>query len=241
MNLQYLLLELKRTVRNPRFLMFAVGFPVVYFLLFSTLIAKGEHADQIVPALMVGMAGFGAVSSSVSTGTRIALERGSGWQRQLRLTPLSGFSYLSAKVLTGMLVSAVPLLLVYLMGALVKDVHLSAGTWVELFLVSWISVLPLAMIGVFLGQVVSPTSVQAVAPATLMLLSLLGGLWFQVDDPAWLLTVAKALPSYWLGEFGRTVAFGGDFAQRGVVVLVAWTVILGLAVMRRFRAATARV
>ena len=38
---------------------------------------------------MVGLAAFGTMSAMLSSGTRIAGERESGWNRQLRITPLS--------------------------------------------------------------------------------------------------------------------------------------------------------
>ncbi len=50
---------------------------------------------------MVGLASFGTMSAMLSCGARIAAERAVGWNRQLRITPLSPRAYFRVKVLTG--------------------------------------------------------------------------------------------------------------------------------------------
>ena len=49
---------------------------------------------------MVGLVSFGTMSAMLSCGARIAAERAVGWNRQLRITPLSPRAYFRAKVLT---------------------------------------------------------------------------------------------------------------------------------------------
>jgi hypothetical protein len=54
---------------------------------------------------MTGLLGFGAMVAVMGGGARIAAERTVGWNRQLRLTPLTPRSYLRTKVLTGYLMA----------------------------------------------------------------------------------------------------------------------------------------
>jgi ABC-2 type transport system permease protein len=131
MNATYLALEVKRVVRGARFMIFTVVFPVVIYLIDTTLFGShgGTYADglAIAPSLMVRMAAFGAMSAALFTGARVALERGSGWQRQLRLTPMSPTSYLFSKVTVSMLVALPTILLVSLVGVGVEHVaHVGA-------------------------------------------------------------------------------------------------------------------
>ena len=58
---------------------------------------------------MVGLAAFGTMNAMLSAGARIAGERAVGWNRQLRITPLSTRTYFRAKVLTGYLMAATTL------------------------------------------------------------------------------------------------------------------------------------
>jgi ABC-2 type transport system permease protein len=74
--------------------------------------------------------------------------------------------------------------------------------------------------------------VDAVQPLTVLVymgMSILGGLWFPVDQLSpFLRGVAKVLPSYWVGEVGRSVLGRQGIPGTGVLVLAAWTVGLGL-------------
>jgi ABC-2 type transport system permease protein len=59
-------------------------------------------------------------------------------------------------------------------------------------------------------------------------LSILGGLWFPVEAfPAFLQSVAKLTPSYWLADLGRSVLAGQGVPVDAVLVLAAWTLVLG--------------
>jgi ABC-2 type transport system permease protein len=88
MSFGYLLLEVRRTMRNTRFLIFSLVFPIMLFLLYVGISANGNK--EIIGILMVNMTAFGALSAALFAGARVAVERSLGWQRQLRLTPLSG-------------------------------------------------------------------------------------------------------------------------------------------------------
>ncbi|GDY31393.1 ABC transporter permease [Gandjariella thermophila] len=244
MNIKYLALETRRVIRAPRFLIFTVGFPVVFYLLFSNLYGnQGGAAEQAATRawIMAGMAAFGALTAAVSTGTRIATERGAGWQRQLRLTPLSGGAYLVTKALVGMLVSVGPLLLVCAVGA-ATGVRLDAAAWAQLVIGTWLGLLPFAVLGVLIGQLSTPDSVQPIGSATFMLLSIGGGLWFPPElMPTWLNRLAHVLPSFWYGGIGRDAVGHQGVTMQTVLVLGVWTVGLALVAARRYRADTARV
>jgi ABC-2 type transport system permease protein len=136
MNFTYARLEIRRTFRNTRFVIFAIAFPVLLFLLQVTVFAKANASDHaaVAAVLMVNMMAFGTVSGAMSVGARLAFERAAGWQRQLRLTPLSGPGYLGGKMISGMLVALPPLILVPLIAALFEGVHLGAGDWLHIVL-----------------------------------------------------------------------------------------------------------
>ena len=63
----YLALELRRAVRNRRYLIFAVGFPVVFYLLYTgVLLGKNAPADPAWNAFfMVSMAAYGMIGASL--------------------------------------------------------------------------------------------------------------------------------------------------------------------------------
>jgi len=101
----YVRYELLRTFRNRRFLILSFGFPLVLYFLIATPNRNESnlgHTGLSAPLyFMVGLAAFGTMNSVLGAGARIAAERSVGWNRQLRLTPLSPRAYFRAKVLTG--------------------------------------------------------------------------------------------------------------------------------------------
>ena len=87
----YLALEIRRAVRNRRYLVFAIGFPVVFYLLYTGVLHRRGRAptDPTWTAyFLVSMAAYGMIGASLSNAIPIAQERASGWTRQLRITPL---------------------------------------------------------------------------------------------------------------------------------------------------------
>ena len=102
--LTYTRFELRRTVRNRRFFILSLAFPVVlYFLIAGPNHDVNDFANTGISAplyYMVGLISFGTMSAILSSGARIATERGAGWNRQLRITPLTPRAYFRAKIVT---------------------------------------------------------------------------------------------------------------------------------------------
>ena len=204
--------------------------PLLLFLLYVNLYQGQDTGNgiSVVAYLMVSMASFGCIGAAINTGARIAIERQVGWNRQLRLTALPGSSYLVAKAVVSMLVTLPALLLVFLAGATIGDVHLSAGQWVGTGLAVWLGLIPFAVLGLVIGFAGTVDTVQPISMITYLGLSILGGLWFPVEAfPAFLQSVAKLTPSYWLADLGRSVLAGQGVPVDAVLVLAAWTLVLG--------------
>jgi len=242
MSFGYLLLEVRRATRNTRFLIFSVAFPVLLFLLYVSIFANGDK--EVIGVLMVNMTAFGALSGALFAGSRVALERSLGWQRQLRLTPLSGAGYLTAKGLTAMLLALPAVVLVPIMGAVAEGVSLDGAGWLRVTIGIWLAAIPFALIGLFIGQVGTPDSMQPIMSLTMMVMSLIGGIFIPIDSmPSWLMHIADVLPSYWLGQVGRGAVTTDMSVNLGkaVLVLAIWTAVLGVVVVRRYRRDSARV
>jgi ABC-2 type transport system permease protein len=242
MNLTYLRMEILRLMRNRRVLIFSVLMPAVLLLIFGRV----NRCDQLggvaaAAYIMVSMGLFGAMGSATGSGGSIAVERGLGWNRQLRLTPLRPGRYVLIKVILSLLMAVPPLIVTYVIGYFALDVRLSTMVWAQVFLGSWLSALPFAALGVLIGYVAKPDSVQQLSGLLYMLLAVFGGLWIPVEVmPHLMRVVANYTPAYWAGQVARSPLFHGTLDYRAVLVLLAWAVGLGLIALRRFRADTAR-
>jgi ABC-2 type transport system permease protein len=244
MAISYTRYELLRTFRNRRFFMFAWAFPLVlYYLIAGTTMNEKNLSGSGISAplyFMVGLAAFGAMNAMLSTGARIADERGSGWNRQLRLTPLRARSYLSAKVVTGYLVSISTLILLFVAGATL-GVSMPATRWLEMLGLMLVGLLPFAALGIFAGHLLTVDSMGPFIGGVSALLAFLGGTWFPLGNSGFLYEVARELPSYWLVQASHIGAGGSAWGSLGWGVILGWSVVLGALAARAYRRDTRRV
>ncbi|MGC9960590.1 MAG: ABC transporter permease [Acidimicrobiales bacterium] len=240
-SLTYLRLEIVRTFRNWRFLIFSLGFPLVLFL---TVAGSNRHAQLLgIPFplyYLAGMASWGTMVAVISGGARISVERSDGWTRQMRITPLSTNAYFGSKVLNGYLMAVLSIAVLYLAGFLL-GVRLSAGEWLTLTGLLLVGLIPFAVGGILLGHLVKPDSLGPAMGGGTSLLALLGGAWGPIFQKGILLKLTKGLPSYWLVQAGKTAVGGKLWPAEAWIVLAAWTLMLAVLAVRVYLRDTARV
>src|SRR3954452_25462576 len=183
MSLAYLRFELTRTLRNRRVLVFSLVFPIVLYLLIATP-NRNEHnlsGTGISAPLyfMIGLAAFGAMNAVLSSGARIAAERTAGWNRQLRITPLTTREYFRAKVATSYLLALSSLLTLYVAGAAL-GVSMPASNWIRMTGLIVVGLIPFAAMGILLGHLLTADSVGPAIGGTTALFAFLGGSWFPI-------------------------------------------------------------
>ncbi|HEY4022145.1 MAG TPA: ABC transporter permease [Pseudonocardiaceae bacterium] len=240
----YFALEARRALRNPRFLFFTVVFPVVLFLIEGGLFGSGlvPHTNITYTAyLMVSFGAYGGFMACLNTGARTAVERSQGWQRQLRLTPLTPRAYLVGKAAVAQVVALPPILLIALIGGLFDGVQTSAANWALIVVGTWLACIPFSVLGLLVGQIATAENMQVFTSGLMILLAFLGGILFPVTMfPNWLASIAKVLPSYWLADIGHGPLTGYDQLGTALIALAVWTVVLAVAVGRRYQRDSAR-
>jgi ABC-2 type transport system permease protein len=241
--LPYTRFELLRTLRNRRFFVLSLGFPVVlYFLVAGPQRSNQDLLGSGIPAplyYMVGMVAFGTMSAMLSSGARIATERAVGWTRQLRISPLSPRSYFRAKVLTAYLMALLSMVVLYICGASL-GVHLPAGEWLKMTALIMIGLAPFAALGILLGHLLTPDSIGPAMGGGVALLAFVGGTWFPLTTHNVLYSVAQFVPSYWLVQASHVALGGKAWDAKGWLVVIGWTVVLTALARRAYRRDTAR-
>lgn len=237
--------EVGRLLRSWKFLAITVGFPVIFYLLFLGDHTAGKVVDGTVPwrvYLMVAMCSFGALVAALNAGgTRLSMERASGWARQLRVTPIPAWSYVGTKIFASMLVVLPVIVLVEAVGAGFGDVRLSAAAWLGLTIILWATSLPFAVLGVFVGFLVATEAAFPVVTGLMFVLGYFGGLFNPVDNmPGPLQVVAHLLPSYHNDALGLAVLDGQALSLSHWLVLGGYVVVLGLAIVWKHRSEEAR-
>jgi ABC-2 type transport system permease protein len=238
--LTYTRYELLRGVRNARFFVFSLVFPLVLYFLVAGA-NRHQQLDGVSFPLyyMTGMAAWGTMAAVVAGGARIAAERALGWNRQLRVTPLSTWAYLQAKVVTGYTVALASIALLYAAGVSL-GVHLPADRWVLMTAMLLVGLVPFAVLGILLGHLVTPESMGPAMGGTVSLFALLGGVWSPIASGGVLRVLSECLPSYWLVQAGKLSLGGGFWPAKAWAVLIVWTVVLGRLAVRAWQRDTER-
>jgi ABC-2 type transport system permease protein len=241
--LAYARYELLRTFRNRRLYIFSLGFPLVLYYAIAAP-NRDEHSlggTGISAPLyfMVGLAAFGAMNAVLGSGARISAERAVGWNRQLRLTPLSPRNYFRVKVATAYVMALLTIVLLDIAGVTL-GVHLGAGNWLSMTALVLIGLAPFAALGIFFGHLLTPDSVGPAIGGTTAVFALLGGTWFPITSGA-MQKVAEALPSYWLVQASHVGLGQHGWSRTGWLVVAAWTAGAAILARRAYARDTERV
>ncbi|MET8740399.1 ABC transporter permease [Streptomyces sp. NPDC004728] len=224
---RYIVLEIRRTLRDSSFLIFGTGMPVMMYLLFTN-IGGGTDVDGWKTASMVGMAAYGALGSAMSIGTGVASDKTLGWLEQLRVTPLSPSQAVVGRAISGSVTVLPTIFTVLLAGGLVNGVRLDAWQWIALVVLLWIGALPFTMLGLGNGYRLTPQGTGVVNVACLMGFGIVGGLWFPLELlPGWLRSIGRFTPANRFADLGWATAEGHAPGVGTVAVLGAWLLLFG--------------
>ena len=238
----YLRFELPRTLRNRRFVVLAIGFPVAFYLLFTRVLTGNAPANPEAQAFgMVSMAAYGAIGASLSAAVRISMERAIGWTRLLRVTPLPALAYVTGKFASAYLTAVPSIALVMFTAYAVNGVALTPTTWLATFIALSVGALPFAALGVAIGFLFDESSAQLVFSIAFVGLAVLGGLWTPISSfPDALATLARMTPSYRFADLGWSVLAGRSPDIADVLVLAAYGAAFVAVVGWRYRASEER-
>ncbi|WP_405618564.1 ABC transporter permease [Streptomyces sp. NBC_01511] len=232
----YVTLEVRRTLRDPGFVIFSAGMPVLMYLLFTNLGPAGDDTDAWKTTAMVGMAAYGALGAAVSVGTGIADDRSLGWLRQLRITPMRPRQVVLGRAVTSSVTVLPAILAVLTAGAVTNGVRLDAWQWAVLVLLLWAGTLPFTLFGIGNGYRLSAQTAGVINMAALMGLAVLGGLWFPIEAfPGWLRSVAAYTPAHSFAELGWATTAGHAPGMAAVAVLLGWLAVFGSYAVTSYR------
>lgn len=240
MSLAYIGLESWRQLRNVRGFMFTFAIPLMMLLVFGGVYGADGSVDQStglpwVVVTTVQMAGYGAMMAALSQSFNIVTERSIGWNRQLRITPLSGVGYMLSKVVTALAVALASIVALMIISIGAFHPALSLEGWMLAALGLWLGAIPFAFIAVLIGQYANPQFAQPLFMVVFFGLSILGGQWIPLQImPDWVTTVGEFVPSYWLNRLGQMGASESGDAVTPILILAGWTIALGALIAWRY-------
>lgn len=231
---EYLRLEVRRTLRDPGFVIGTVVMPVTMYLLFTNL-GDGDDSGWKT-ASMVGMAAYGAMGSALNTGAGVAEDKSTGWLRQLRITPMTPRQVVIGRALTGAVTVLPAIVVVLAAGGLVNGVRLDLWKWAAIALLLWLGSIPFTLLGLGNGYRLTAQTTGVANMACNLVLAVVGGLWFPLTlFPEWLRSLSAYTPTNRFAQLGTAVADGHAPTLGAVLVLSLWLLAFGSYAVTAYR------
>jgi ABC transporter DrrB family efflux protein len=194
---------------------------------------KVRYADWLLPGLLAMNIMFG---SMFGVGYVIVRYRKNGVLKRLRATPLTAFQFLSAQVISRMVLMVVTSFLVVAGAMVVIGFRPASYATATIDLLLFLAVSSAAMISVGL-VVAAQISSEEVADGVLNLMTwpmiFLSGIWFSLDGAsAWVVWISKAMPLSYVVKGLRAILIDGahftDVLPEVGILLVITAVLMGI-------------
>ncbi|WP_369804923.1 ABC transporter permease [Micrococcus sp. FDAARGOS_333] len=229
--------DLVRQLKMVESIFFIAVLPTALFLMFGALADWGDvrmENGNMVAHTMVSMALYGAVTATTAISGSAAVERQLGWGRQLSLTALSGTSYMVGKALVAVCIAALPVALVYAVGAVTGAELDDVWRWAASAGLTLLAAVPFAFYGLAAALLFRSEAAVSAASGMLVVFGFLGNLFMPLNGV--LLDIARFTPLYGSGVLarwpmmeGQVVAVDGsvttDPLWAAVLNVAAWTLV----------------
>jgi ABC-2 type transport system permease protein len=226
----YAALDLKRQLRDRAGMFFTVALPAFLFFVFGMGDDEAYGSADVAMYVMVSMAAYGAVTATTTVAGVAATEQTMGWGRQLALTPMPPLTFVAIKTAVAMSVAAVPVALIYAIGAATGSSG-NAFDWVASAGIVWLGSALFAVYGLAICLIFKGDNAAGVASGLVVVMSFLGNVFTPMDGV--ILQIGRFTPLYGYAGLARYPISEGhlpdDAGQDSVWLLLAnvctWTVI----------------
>lgn len=214
MNATYLRIDLVRQLRDVMNIAFAIGLPVVMYIVFGSTFASGDdpvgHGNARFYVLCA-MAAYGACVATTSITGSAAVEQMQGWGRQLALTPMRPRGFVATKVVVALTVAFASVGAVFVTG-LVSGATVDPGLrWAATFAIAWLGAVLFALYGLTVAQLFRSESAIGVGAASLVLFAFFGNLFVPLSGG--ILGFARWTPMYGYAGLVRYPLMEGQLIQ----------------------------
>jgi len=221
--------EFLKLIRLPIFAATTVALPLMFYVIFGITFAGQQAGGVGVTTYMLATYGaFGVIGAALfGFGISVAVERGQGWMKLKRVSPMPPMAYFVAKVIASASVAAVIVALMFVLGATIGEVRMPPVQWVALGFTLVAGALPFSAMGLAFGYLVGPNSAPAVLNLAWLPMAFASGLWIPISQlPDFVQSIAGYLPPYHFVQLalGTIGASEGGSPARHLAVLLAFTV-----------------
>ncbi len=245
--------ELKEFTRSREQMIFIFAFPLIFMVLFGSMLGGNVIEGTTVTFaqyFMAGMIATGIINTGFqSLALGIAIDRDADALKRIHGTPLPPTAYFTGKLAQVLLVSVIQITILIAVGVAFFEVSLPTepATWGTF---AWVFVLGTGAsttLGIAVSSLLRNAKAgSAILTPVILFLQFISGVFFVYTEiPAFLQRIAEVFPLKWLAQGMRSVFLPDDFKfaearmswEHGAMaaVLVAWFVVGLFVAVKTFR------
>jgi ABC-2 type transport system permease protein len=231
--------------RNPASAFFTFAFPLMFLVIFTSLLGSGTVLINGIRIqqdryYLFAMMAFAVITASYTNiAVSVTFQRDSGVLKRVRGTPLPGWVYLGGRVLHAMTIAVLLVIITSLFGLVVFGVALPTGVGLFRFVVTVLvgasSFAALALATT--AMVPNADAAPAVINAIILPLLFLSGIFIPIGDnaPLWIRVIGRVFPVRHFAEAMGGSFYGAPlpFRWSDVLVVALWG-LAGLLLAARF-------
>jgi ABC-2 type transport system permease protein len=234
--------------RNRARAFFAFLFPIIFLVIFSAIfqsktIYVGFHRTISYDTFFVpGILAYGVIATTfinMAVGTTVL--RDDGVLKRMAGTPLAGWAYVAARIISTLIVTVAMSALTLLIGHFVYNTHVRGATLPGLIVTLALGSATFTALGVALVRYIkNAEAAPAVVNAAILPLTFISGIWFHFHLSPTLTDIAKVFPVRALAD-GLQHAFnpfttGSGFESSDLLTLAVWLAVGAVGMVRFLRA-----
>ncbi len=234
-------MEFVKLLRMPAYSIPVIAFPVMFYLLFGSIFGSGEAQGIVAGRYMVAtFSAVGVLSAAMfGFGVGVASERGQGWMRLKRVSPMPPLAYFVAKIAMALVFSTIAVVAVTLVALVTGLARFELLEWLRMYGTLMLGVFPFAALGLAVGYLFGPNSAPVILNLIYMPMAFASGLWMPLEFlPGVVQRIAEYLPTYHYAQLVLSNLGAEPFAPYAKHLLllgVTTAACIGLATWAYFR------
>lgn len=246
-------IEVKEFYRSREQMIFIFAFPLIFMVLFGSMLGDQDVAGTGVTFaqyFMAGMIATGIINTGFqSLAMSIAIDRDQDLLKRIHGSPLPATSFFVGKLIQVLAVSIIQIAALIALGVGVYDVELpnEAGTWATF---AWVFILGTGAsvsLGIAMSSLLRNAKAgSAILTPIILFLQFISGVFFVYTQvPEFLQRIAEIFPLKWLAQGMRSVFLPDSFESAEAqgswqlpmvaIVLAAWFIVGLILAVRTFR------
>lgn len=219
-------MEVLFTRRNISNFTLGLGFPVIFFILFSGMQQFDDPATQarVVKDMLISMTAFSSISFALfSLPLSIREDENNSYLHLINTSPIKISEYYIARFVRIICTFIIAIVVVFVVGHYLRDVNMAMHEWLMAGILMIIGCIPFLGLGLLLSLIKSVEKLSLLSNVLYLGLAMLGGLWWPTYlFPTWLQNISKLTPTYHLLEFVNKYLKEDTFSFSNLAILLSY-------------------